>query len=194
MTDDQEDILNKIRERVLDREKELRNQENKEASIEATLQALEEITEVPREEMERISAEIRSSYEQPETEKNELVPTYTNLEDELPATVREALSKLPPVLKNEFYEEYRIQNRQVGISYLLWLIPPPFSCHYLYIRRRFTQILYFMTFGGAFLWWIVDLFRIPKIVEEDNRKTALAERRRARRRAGRGEAPAAATG
>lgn len=172
MADDQEEILNKIRERVLEREKELRSQEDKEASIEATLQALEEITEVPRQEMERISAEIRASYEQPEINRNQPVPALTFLDKELPATVREALSKLPPVLRNEFYEEYHIQNRQVGISYLLWLIPPPFSCHYLYIRRRFTQILYSLTCGGLFLWWIVDLFRIPKLVEEDNRKTA----------------------
>jgi len=172
MTDGQEEILNKIRERVLEREKELRTAEDKEAGIEATLQALEEITEVPRHEMERISAEIRASYEQPELHKNQPVPAYSDLDKELPATVREALLQLPPVLRKEFYEEYKIQNRHVGISYLLWLIPPPFSCHYLYIRSRFTQILYSLTFGGAYIWWIVDLFRIPKIVEEDNRKTA----------------------
>ncbi len=120
MSDNQEKVLGKIRERVLEREKEIRLQEDKEANIEATLQALEEITEVPREEMERIAEEIRTAHELPKTSKN-VIPVAGEDFEKLPATVREALSKLPNVLKEEFLEEYRIQFRHVGISYLLWL-------------------------------------------------------------------------
>ncbi|MCP4750881.1 MAG: TM2 domain-containing protein [Proteobacteria bacterium] len=170
--ENQEVILDKIRERVLEREREIRKKEDKEAGIQATLQALEEITEVPRAEMERIADEIRASYEQPQDTKTGSLPVVSTGTDDLPATVREALSKLPSILKEEFMEEYRIQYRHVGVSYLLWLIPPPFSCHYLYMRRRFLQVLYFLTCGGVFVWWLADLFRMPQLIQEDNRKTA----------------------
>ena len=174
MSDSQEEILDKIRERVLERERELRLSEDKEATLQATLQALEEITEVPREEMERIADEIRTAHETPEdTVKDTPVPLNQEYEYEhLPATVREALSKLPVVLKDEFWEEYQIQTRSVAISYLLWLIPPPFSCHHLYSRHLFKQILFSVTCGGIFIWWFVDFFRIPQIVEAENRNSA----------------------
>lgn len=172
MSEDQEAMLDKIRERVLERERELRLKEDKEASIQATLQALEEITEVPREEMERIAEEIRAAHNAPE----ETVATFPEQQilpmEDLPATVNEALSRLPAVLKDEFLEEYQIHFRSLPVSYLFWLIPPPFSCHYLYSKRIFRQILFSLTCGGLFLWWLVDLFRMPQIVAEENRKSA----------------------
>lgn len=172
MSKEEEEILDKIREKVLAREKELQQQQDKEANLEATLQALEEITDVPRSEMNRIAEEIKASYQNPpakvETQSTEIIP----IQDKLPATVREAISKLPPVLKEEFYEEYALAERKTGLSYLFWLIPPPFSCYYLYNRKIFKQILFTITLGGALIWWIVDAWNIRKIVEEENRKTA----------------------
>ncbi len=127
MSDNQEEILDEIRERVLERERELRLKEDKEATIQATLQALEEITEVPREEMERIADEIRAAHESPKETGNNNPDPFNQRSDPLPATVLLALSKLPVVLKDEFWEEYQIQSRSVAVSYLLWLVPPPFS-------------------------------------------------------------------
>ncbi|NQU64040.1 MAG: TM2 domain-containing protein [SAR324 cluster bacterium] len=172
MSENQEEILDQIRERVLERERELRLQEDKEATIQATLKALEEITAVPREEMDRIANKIRASYEFPDDTSNDYLTLFNQQTELLPATVREALSKLPVVLKDEFWEEYQIQSRNLAISYLLWLIPPPFSCHYLYSRHLLKQILYTITCGGLFLWWLVDFFRMPQIVQEENRRSA----------------------
>ncbi len=168
----EEEILDKIRERVLEREQEISKLQDKEANVQATLQALEEITEVPRHEMERIADEIRASYEKTDDSRTKNLPVPSQPRNKLPATVGEALAKLPPVLREEFMEEYQLQRRKVGISYFLWLIPPPLSCHYFYIRRPFTQILYSLTAGGFLIWWLVDLFRIPALVQEDNRKSA----------------------
>lgn len=171
----EEEILDKIRERVLEREKQIQLKQDKEANLEATLQALEEITEVPREEMDRIAAEIQSSYEG--RSKNQSIPppapslTIPELSP-IPATVTEAVEKLPEVLQREFYEEYQLAEKKTGLSYLFWLIPPPFSCYYLYNNRIWTQMLYSVTVGGALIWWFVDLFRMPQIVEDENRKTA----------------------
>lgn len=172
MSDDQQSMLDEIRERVLERERELRLKEDKEASIQATLQALEEITEVPREEMERIADEIRATHSGAQETAAEPAAADWQPLAELPATVREALHRLPPVLKDEFREEYLIQYRSLPVSYLLWLIPPPFSCHYLYSKRIFKQLIFTVTCGGIFIWWLVDLFRMPQIVAEENRKSA----------------------
>jgi len=166
----QEEILNEIRERVLKRENELRQKENEAADISATLQALEEITSVPREEMEHIAAEIRRSHESkkssplPEEEGNQI--------RELPATVQEAYQQLPAVLQKEFLEEYRLCRHNVLVGLLLWAVPPPFSCHNLYGKRIFLQFIYTISVGGLFLWWIIDFFRVPAIVEEYNRNQA----------------------
>lgn len=186
MSENREEILEKIRERVFEREKELKTKEKKEAEIESTLEALEAITDVPREEMDRIAAEIRAAHEAPLPTSTEtaLVPTADQVE--LPATVREALNRLPRVFQTEFMEEYRLQSRNTVISYLLWLIPPPFSGHYLYMKKPFRQTLFFLTCGGVFLWWLVDLFRIPEMVRQENRNIARKQLRKLLRRSGPG--------
>ena len=65
-----------------------------------------------------------------------------------------------------------LAEKKTGLSYLFWLIPPPFSCHYLYNNRIFKQILFSMTIGGLMIWWLVDALRMKQIVQEENRKTA----------------------
>ncbi len=172
MSDKQEEILDKIREKVLAREREIQLEQDKDANLEATLQALEDITEVPRAEMDRIAQEIEASYADPPAKKDEVLSPTGQFHSQLPASVREAVSMLPQVLKEEFYEEYALAEKKTGLSYLFWLIPPPFSCHYLYNNRIFKQILFSMTMGGLMIWWMVDALRMKQIVQEENRKTA----------------------
>ncbi len=172
MSDKQEEILDKIRERVLAREREIQLEQDKDANLEATLQALEDITEVPRAEMNRIAEEIKASYTSSPVKRDDALLPGGQFHTQLPASVREAVSKLPRVLKEEFYEEYTLAEKKISLSYLFWLIPPPFSCHYLYNNRIFKQILYSMTMGGLMIWWIVDALRMKQIVQEENRKTA----------------------
>ena len=109
MEENQEEILNEIRDRVHKREKELQTEEDEEANVDATLQALEDITSVPRAEMEHIAAEIRRMHtlqEQGSSPSSNKTPV-----EQLPATVREAYLKLPPVLQDEFWE---VVEQEVG--------------------------------------------------------------------------------
>ncbi|MCP4296057.1 MAG: hypothetical protein GY786_10650, partial [Proteobacteria bacterium] len=155
----QDELLGEIRDRVLRREQELKATEDEELNIEATLQALEEITSVPRTEMEHIAAEIRRSKEEiVENQNNEIRP---GIQDELPATVVEAFDQLPVVYKKEFYEEYQLHRRNAFLGYVLWMVPPPFSVHNLYSNRKLLQLLYSLSLGGFFLWWMIDFFRVP---------------------------------
>jgi TM2 domain-containing membrane protein YozV len=51
------------------------------------------------------------------------------------------------------------------IAYLLWLC---LGCHYIYLEKRRTQIIFWLTGGGLVIWWLIDLFRIPGMVNDYN--------------------------
>lgn len=69
-----------------------------------------------------------------------------------------------------FISEFERQKKSVGISYLLWFL---LGWHYAYLKKWGWLILYILTAGGFFIWAIIDLFRIPKMVEQYNNDLAL---------------------
>ncbi|WP_185249134.1 TM2 domain-containing protein [Chryseobacterium bernardetii] len=69
-----------------------------------------------------------------------------------------------------FISEFERRKKSVGISYLLWFL---LGWHYAYLKKWGWLILYILTVGGFFIWAIIDLFRIPKIVEQYNNDLAL---------------------
>ncbi len=79
------------------------------------------------------------------------------------------LAELPPEAQEAFWDEYRRRARAIGVAYVFWLL---FS-HYGYLRRWGRQVVFWATVGGLLVWWLVDLFRLPRLVEEYNRDTAL---------------------
>lgn len=69
-----------------------------------------------------------------------------------------------------FISEFERRKKSVGISYLLWFL---LGWHYAYLKKWGWLILYILTVGGFFIWAIIDLFRIPKMVEQYNNDLAL---------------------
>jgi len=69
-----------------------------------------------------------------------------------------------------FISEFERRKKSVGISYLLWFL---LGWHYAYLKKWGWLILYILTAGGFFVWAIIDLFRIPKMVEQYNNDLAL---------------------
>ncbi|WP_412850408.1 TM2 domain-containing protein [Chryseobacterium sp. PMSZPI] len=69
-----------------------------------------------------------------------------------------------------FISEFERQKKSVGISYLLWFL---LGWHYAYLKKWGWLILYILTAEGFFIWAIIDLFRIPKMVEQYNNDLAL---------------------
>lgn len=69
-----------------------------------------------------------------------------------------------------FISEFERRKKSVGISYLLWFF---IGWHYAYIKKWGWLILYILTLGGFFIWAIIDLFRIPNMVEQYNNDLAL---------------------
>lgn len=69
-----------------------------------------------------------------------------------------------------FISEFERRKKSIGVAYLLWFL---LGWHYAYLKKWGWLILYIFTAGGFFIWAIIDLFRIPKIVEQYNNDLAL---------------------
>jgi TM2 domain-containing membrane protein YozV len=52
-------------------------------------------------------------------------------------------------------------------AYPAWLC---LGSHYLYLGRPFTQLFFWLTLGGLLLWWLIDFFRLPAMIEKQNRR------------------------
>jgi TM2 domain-containing membrane protein YozV len=64
---------------------------------------------------------------------------------------------------NKFRLESRIRN--VGIAYVLLFFA---GAHYAYLNKWGTQIIFWITFGGFGIWWLIDVFRLARMVEDFN--------------------------
>jgi len=101
-------------------------------------------------------------------EQQNLIPP--SIANNLPAMVRNELAKLPAQKQEEFIEEYKRKAKSTGIAYVLWLL---LGSHYVYLKKWGIQILFWLTFGVLFIWWLVDLFRIPGMIRDYNKDVAV---------------------
>jgi hypothetical protein len=93
-----------------------------------------------------------------------------SIADNLPAMVRNELTKLPAQRQEEFVEEYKRKAKSTGTAYLLCLL---FGGHYMYLRKWGIQFVFWLTLGGIVIWWLVDLFRIPSMIRDYNKDVAV---------------------
>lgn len=76
------------------------------------------------------------------------------------------LGKMCAEKQQKFQELYSGRKRSVTLAYVCLLFFP--GTHYAFLGRWQMQVLFWLTLGGAFVWWIVDLFRLPKLVNQTN--------------------------
>ena len=62
------------------------------------------------------------------------------------------------------------QMKSTGTAYILWFF---IGCHYAYLGKWGTQILFWITLGGLGIWALIDLFRIPSLVSNYNYQISL---------------------
>ena len=91
----------------------------------------------------------------------------------LPFSVTAQLASLPEEAQREFFDEYNLKSRSLVLSYVLqtWV----FGTQYLYLGKWGLQLLYWLSwafFGLGSVWWFIDLFRMPGMVNEYNSKLA----------------------
>lgn len=62
------------------------------------------------------------------------------------------------------------EKKSIIEAYLLWLIFGLLGAHHFYLRRTEFGIVYFFTFGLLGCGWLIDMFRMPYLVSETNKK------------------------
>lgn len=85
--------------------------------------------------------------------------------EQLPASVQNVISKMDSNSQNAFFLEYNKRKKKLLVSYVLWLV---FALYYAYNKKIGLQFVFWFTLGGVWIWWIVDLFRMPSIVRDAN--------------------------
>lgn len=50
-------------------------------------------------------------------------------------------------------------------AYLYWLC---LGSHYIYLNKMRTQIVFWLTLGGLGMWWLIDMIRLPGMVNDYN--------------------------
>ncbi len=100
-------------------------------------------------------------------EQVNLIPP--SISEKLPAMVRNELGKVSPQKQEEFIEEYRRKTKSCGVAYILWFL---LGWHYIYLRKWGLQFLFWVTLGGFVFWWLVDLFRVPGLIDDYNKDVA----------------------
>ncbi len=84
--------------------------------------------------------------------------------------VKNELAKLPAQKQEEFVEEYKRKAKSVGIAYLFLIVI--LAMHYGYLGKWGLQVVFWLTCGGFFIWWLIDLFRLPGLVKNYNKDIA----------------------
>lgn len=97
------------------------------------------------------------------------IPIPPSVASSLPRTVLEQLAYLRPDQQQAFLWRYRAQAKSPAVAFGLLLLG---GSHYLYVRRRGLQVLFWSTLGGLCVWWLADLVRIRRLIQDHNRKVA----------------------
>ncbi|WP_281613482.1 TM2 domain-containing protein [Flammeovirga sp. SubArs3] len=89
----------------------------------------------------------------------------------LPYDMAKDLAQLPEQAQYEFMEEMNSSNRSTLLMYIIHIFSPiPFSLGY--VGKWLQQFLFWITFGGLGIWWLIMLITIPEEVREFNRGVA----------------------
>jgi hypothetical protein len=83
----------------------------------------------------------------------------------IPASLQGVFQALPADTQALVWRDYEHRKKSVLIAYILWFF---FGFHYLYLGRIGIQFIYWLTVGGFGFWALIDLFRIPGMIERKN--------------------------
>ena len=96
--------------------------------------------------------------------------------DRLPTVVRSQLAGLSPNEQNQYLEEYHRKCKKLYLAYIFWFLSPfllMIGVHYIYFGKPGWAIMFWVSIGGLFIWWFIDIFRMPSIVRSFNKDVAV---------------------
>ena len=92
-----------------------------------------------------------------------------SISNQLPATVKTALSKMADEQQLLFEDEYKRKAKNSGLLTLLAIL---FPIQFFLLGKTGLGIAFIITFGGAGIWWIIEWFLTPKRVKSFNEDMA----------------------
>lgn len=87
----------------------------------------------------------------------------------IPYALNGVFQSLPANTQAMVLRDYEVRKKSGFFAYLFWFF---FGFHYLYLGRIGIQLIYWLTIGGFGFWMLIDLFRIPGMVERKNEDIA----------------------
>ncbi len=94
-----------------------------------------------------------------------------SLLDNLPGTVKAALSKMSPEQQSLFCEEYQRKSKSTGLCVALAIL---FPIQLFLLGKTGLGIVFWLTGGALGIWWLVEIFLTPKRVRAYNADVATA--------------------
>lgn len=89
----------------------------------------------------------------------------------LPSSVRNALGKMPAEQQAVFEEEYARKRRSTVLMGLMAIFLP---IHFFFEDRVGMGILFWLTWGGLGVWWLIEIFTVWGRTARFNEDTAIA--------------------
>jgi TM2 domain-containing membrane protein YozV len=90
---------------------------------------------------------------------------------QIPEAVLRRLDLLDPLTQEAFLMEFQKKRKSGFVAFLLWCVFP--AWHYFYVGKVWVNLLFWLTFGGLGIWWVIDLFRLSDLVREYNKTVAI---------------------
>ena len=87
----------------------------------------------------------------------------------IPYALQGIFQTLPANTQSLVLRDYEVRKKSGFFAYFFWFF---FGFHYLYLGRIGIQLIYWLTIGGFGFWMLIDLFRIPGMVERKNEDIA----------------------
>jgi len=87
-----------------------------------------------------------------------------SISQNLTPLLRQELGRLDLPHQEQFIEDFRRRRKSTGLGYICWL----FGLHYAYLGKWALQLLFWFTLAGLFIWWIIDAFRLPHLIHNEN--------------------------
>lgn len=88
----------------------------------------------------------------------------------VPSSLHKPFLTLSQDQQETFLAQYKSSKKSTLICYL-WFVM--LGAHYAYLNRTALLLAYWITLGGCFFWLLADIFRIPFLVRNHNKKIAL---------------------
>lgn len=91
------------------------------------------------------------------------------IRSQIPESVQRKLSEMDESAQLAFGEEFLKRRKSPLVAFFLLN-----ACfHYAYLGRVWLNVVFLLTCGGMFIWWIADFFRVWGMVREKNRSIAI---------------------